>query len=116
MKSCAIIAVLFALSGAWMLRGQTCGSRITTPQTDLVQVICVDYDGLKKYLPFITVTGKATQVLIHAKSGDTVSVTAGGVTILAPLIRDSYGRLVALVVFPGADYAAFDVRVFTEHK
>ena len=116
MKIAVLVLFLMALRGQ---DGTTiCGWDNTgySPNVSLVQVSCVDYDELKKHVPIITASGKETQVIVHARAGDTVAVTLGGLTKLAPLTRDSYGRLTAMVQFPGADYTTIGVRVFHEVK
>ena len=92
-----------------------CGATITHPDADLVQVSCVDYDALRVYMPFLTTTGKETQVLIHARkgrNGGTIYVTADGVNWRkGTQSLDAYGRLVTLITFPGVGYKTveFDI-------
>jgi hypothetical protein len=94
-----------------------CGidSRYPAANIDLIQVGCIDFDRLRAVAPeYPWPPGKVTQVIVHAKSGDAVRVTVDGVTKWADLVRDSYGRLAALVQFDGAEHTAVEVRVFGE--
>jgi hypothetical protein len=56
--------------------------------------------------------GKVTQVLVHIREGDAVRVTVDGVAKFADLIRDAWGRLIALVQFDGVEYTALAVKVY----
>lgn len=110
MKALAILLLAVAL------RGQTiCGTNQAHPDADLVQVSCVDYDALRKYMPFLTTTGKETQVLIHARkgrNGGTIYVTADGVNWRkGTQTLDSYGRLVTLITFPGVGYKTVEIDI-----
>lgn len=106
-------AILLAIAA---LRGESiCGKddRNTTPIVDLIQVSCIDFDRLRAQAPdFPWPVGKVTQVLVHIREGDAVRVTVDGVQKFADLIRDAWGRLIALVQFDGTDYKAVAVKVY----
>jgi hypothetical protein len=106
-------AILLAIAA---LRGESiCGKddRNPTPNVDLVQVSCIDYDRLKAQAPdFPWPTGRVTQVLVHIREGDAVRVTVDGVVKFAELLRDAWGRLIALVQFNGVDHSAVAVKVY----
>ena len=108
-----IPAILLAIAA---LRGESiCGKddRNPTPNVDLVQVSCIDYDRLKAQAPdFPWPTGRVTQVLVHIREGDAVRVTVDGVVKFAELLRDAWGRLIALVQFNGVDHSAVAVKVY----
>jgi hypothetical protein len=100
---------------AGLLASSICGKddRNPTPNVDLVQVSCIDYDRLKAQAPqFPWPTGRVTQVLVHIRDGDAVRVTVDGVAKFADLIRDAWGRLIALVQFDGVDYTGVAVKVY----
>ncbi len=108
-----IPAILLAIAA---LRGESiCGKddRSPTPNVDLIQVSCIDFDRLRAQAPdFRWPVGKVTQVLVHIREGDAVRVTVDGVQKFADLIRDAWGRLIALVQFDGTDYKAVTVKVY----
>jgi hypothetical protein len=108
-----IPAILLAVVA---LRGESiCGTddRNPTPNIDLVQVSCIDFDRLRAQAPdFPWPVGKVTQVLVHIREGDAVRVTVDGVQKFADLIRDAWGRLIALVQFDGVGYKAVAVKVY----
>lgn len=108
-----IPALLLAIAA---LRGESiCGKddRNPTANIDLVQVSCIDYGKLKAQAPeFPWPAGKVTQVLVHVREGDAVRVTVDGVAQFADLVRDAWGRLIALVVFDGVDHEAVAVKVY----
>lgn len=108
-----IPAILLAIAA---LRGESiCGKdeRNPTANVDLVQVSCIDFDRLKAQAPqFPWPTGRVTQVLVHIREGDAVRVTVDGVAKFADLIRDAWGRLIALIQFDGVDYKAVSVKVY----
>ena len=108
-----IPAILLAVVA---LRGESiCGKddRNPTPNVDLVQVSCIDFDRLRAQAPdFPWPVGKVTQVLVHIREGDAVRVTVDGVQKFAELIRDAWGRLIALVQFDGVGYKAVTVKVY----
>jgi len=115
-----IVLFFLLLAGACIARGQDapksiCGTddRKPTPSIDLIQVACVDYDRLRELAPqYPWPVGKVTQVLVHVREGDAVRVTVDGVQKFADLIRDAWGRLIALVQFDGTDYKAVAVKVY----
>lgn len=106
-------ALLLAIAA---LRGESiCGTdnRNPSPNIDLIQVSCVDYDRLRAQAPqFPWPVGKVAQVLVHIREGDAVRVTVDGVAKWAELLRDAWGRLIALVQFDGVDYQVVKVRVY----
>lgn len=110
-------AILLAIAA---LRGQEapksiCGIDHQTPAANLqlIQVSCIDFDRLRAKAPqFPWPTGRVTQVLVHIREGDAVRVTVDGVAKFAELIRDAWGRLIALVQFDGVDYKAVAVKVY----
>ena len=112
-----IPAILLAIAA---LRGQDapksiCGmdNQNPTANIDLVQVSCVDYDRLRELAPqHPWPTGRVTQVLVHVREGDAVKITVGGVATFAELIKDAWGRLIALVQFDGADHTDVTVKVY----
>jgi hypothetical protein len=108
-----IPAILLAIAA---LRGESiCGKddRNPTPHVDLVQVSCIDFDRLRAQAPdFPWPVGRVTQVLVHIREGDAVRVTVDGVQKFADLIRDAWGRLIALVQFDGAEHTAVAVKVY----
>jgi hypothetical protein len=108
-----IPAILLAVVA---LRGESiCGTddRNPTPNIDLVQVSCIDFDRLRELAPqHPWPAGKVTQVLVHIREGDAVRVTVDGVAKFADLIRDAWGRLIALVQFDGVGYKAVAVKVY----
>jgi hypothetical protein len=84
-----------------------------SPNIDLLQVACVDYDALRAASPqYPWPAGKVTQVLLHVREGDAVRVTVDGVAKFADLSTDAWGRLVALVQFDGVEHAAVAVKVY----
>ena len=125
-----IVLFFLLLAGACVARGQEpalpptiCGTdnRNPSPNIDLIQVSCIDFDRLKAQAPdFPWPTGKVTQVLIHVRGemitsfdeGDAVRVTVDGVAKFADLIRDAFGRLIALIQFDGVDHTAVTVKVY----
>lgn len=117
-------SVAWQSSGTWthpiaIISPFICGTSPTSPQTDLIQVACPDYDELKKHMP-IYKSGKATQILVHAKGGDAVRITLTGpkgtISKLSDIIRDAYGRFVALVEFKGAEFTSVDVEVMDKRQ
>ena len=110
MKILAIVLLAVALRGQ-----DICGEKAQHPDADLVHVACVDYDELKKHMPFLTTTGKETQVLIHSRkgrNGGTIYVSVDGVNWRkGTQTLDAYGRLVTLITFPGVGYKTveFDI-------
>lgn len=108
-----IPAIILAIAA---LRGESiCGKddRNPTPNVDLVQVSCIDYDRLREQAPqHPWPVGKVTQVLVHVREGDAVRVTVGKVTQFADLVRDAWGRLIALVQFDGVDHTAVAFKVY----
>lgn len=108
-----IPAILLAVAA---LRGESiCGIDRPqhSPNIDLLQVACVDYDRLKAQAPqYPWPAGKVTQVLVHVREGDAVRVTVDGVEKFADLSTDAWGRRVALVVFDGVEHTAVSVRVY----
>jgi hypothetical protein len=56
--------------------------------------------------------GKVTQVLVHIREGDAVRVTVDGAQKFADLIRDAWGRLIALIQFDGVNYKSVAVKVY----
>jgi hypothetical protein len=115
-----LVLFFLLLAGACVARGQEppktiCGTdnRNPTPNVDLIQVSCIDFDRLRAQAPdFRWPVGKVTQVLVHIREGDAVRVTVDGVQKFADLIRDAWGRLIALVQFDGTDYKAVTVKVY----
>jgi len=100
---------------AGLLVSSICGKddRNPTASIDLVQVSCIDYDRLKAQAPdFPWPTGRVTQVLVHVREGDAVKITVGGVAKFAELIKDAWGRMIALIQFDGADHTSLDVKVY----
>lgn len=84
-----------------------------SPNIDLLQVACVDYDALRAAAPqYPWPTGKVTQVLLHIREGDAVRVTVDGVAKFADLSTDAWGRRVAMVVFDGVEHTEVSVRVY----
>jgi hypothetical protein len=115
----AVIALAVALRAEEIEKpapGPTiCGKddRNPTANIDLIQVSCIDYDRLKAQAPdFPWPVGRVTQVLVHVREGDAVRVTVDGVQKFADLIRDAWGRLIALVQFDGVGYKAVTVKVY----
>lgn len=112
-----IPAILLTISA---LRGEfICGRDDInpTPDIDLIQVSCVDYDRLRAQAPqFPWPVGKVTQVLVHIREGDAVRVTVDGVAKFADLIRDAWGRLIALIQFDGVGYKSVAVKVYRAVK
>lgn len=110
--------VLLALTAVATLAAEPtiCGSRPTHPHVDYLEVSCVDFEALAKLSPFFAGRGRETRVLIHAKRGEAVSVTIGGVTKFASLVTDSYGRRLAMLRFDGVEHTSLEVKVFTEEK
>ena len=108
-----ISAILLAIAA---LRGESiCGKddRNPTANVDLVQVSCIDFDRLRELAPqHPWPVGRVTQVLVHIREGDAVRVTVDGVQKFADLIRDAWGRLIALVQFDGVEHAEVSVRVY----
>jgi hypothetical protein len=108
-----IPAILLAVVA---LRGESiCGKddRNPTPNVDLIQVSCIDYDRLREQAPqWPWPTGRVTQVLVHVRDGDAVRVTVDRVQKFSDLIRDAWGRLIALVQFDGVGYKAVTVKVY----
>ena len=110
-------AILLAIAA---LRGQDapksiCGTDNQTPAANLqlIQVSCIDFDRLRAQAPSHPwPVGKVTQVLVHVRDGDMVRVTVGDRVQHAELIRDAWGRLIALVQFDGVDYKAVAVKVY----
>lgn len=76
-----------------------------TPNIDLIQVSCLDYDYLRAKMPEVAwiSEGWATQVLIHVRLGTVayISVDNGKTYQRQQLSLDAWGRLVALVEFKG---------------
>jgi len=117
-----LVLFFILLAGACVARGQApappatiCGTdnRNPSPNIDLIQVSCIDFDRLKAQAPeFPWPRGKVTQVLVHVREGDAVRVTVDGVVQFANLIRDQWGRLIALVQFDGVEYRAVAVKVY----
>ena len=115
-----LVVFFLLLAGACVARGQDapksiCGTddRNTTANIDLIQVSCIDFDRLRAQAPdFPWPVGKVTQVLVHIREGDAVRVTVDGVQKFADLIRDAWGRLIALVQFDGAEHTAVAVKVY----
>jgi len=92
-----------------------CGrnDRNPAPNIDLIQVSCIDWDAMRRVAPdYPWPAGKQTQVLVHVRDGDTVRVTVGNVSKFADLLRDAWGRLVALVPFDGVGHESVEVRVY----
>lgn len=84
-----------------------------SPNIDLLQVACVDYDALRAAAPqYPWPQGKVTQVLLHIREGDAVRVTVDGVAKFADISTDAWGRRVALVVFDGVEHTEVSVRVY----
>lgn len=108
-----IPAILLAIAA---LRAESiCGrdDRNPTPNVDLVQVSCVDFDRLRAQVPdFPWPVGKVTQVLVHIREGDAVRVTVDGVARFADISTDAWGRRVAMVVFDGVEHTEVSVRVY----
>ena len=103
------------VAGAAQAGPTICGKddRNPTANIDLIQVSCIDYDRLKAQAPdFPWPVGRVTQVLVHISEGDAVRVTVDGVKKFADLIRDAWGRLIALVQFDGVDYKSVAVKVY----
>jgi hypothetical protein len=115
-----LILFFLLLAGACVARGQDapksiCGidDRNPTANIDLIQVSCIDFDRLKAQAPdFPWPTGRVTQVLVHVREGDAVKITVGTVSKLAELLRDSWGRLIALIQFDGVEHTTVDVKVY----
>jgi len=76
-----------------------------TPNIDLIQVSCLDYDSMRANMPEVAWTseGWATQVLIHVRLGTVayISVDGGKTYKRAPLRLDSWSRPHALIEFKG---------------
>jgi len=106
-------AILLAIAA---LRGESiCGTdeRNQTPNIDLIQVACVDYDRLRELAPqYPWPVGKVTQVLVHVREGDAVRVTVDGVAKFADLVRDAWGRLIALIQLDGVEHTSVSVKVY----
>ena len=84
-----------------------------SPNIDLLQVACVDYDALRAAAPHHPwPTGKVTPVLLHIREGDAVRVTVDGVAKFADLTTDAWGRRIALLVFDGVEHTEVSVRVY----
>lgn len=100
---------------AQVLEPSICGTSPKHPEADLVQVACVDYDVLRKHMPFLTTTGKETQVLIHARkgrNGGTIYASVDGVNYRkGTQTLDAYGRLVTLITFPGVGYKTVEIDI-----
>lgn len=111
-----LIVVAFALLAAGALRAESiCGLDRPnhSPNIDLLQVACVDYDALRAASPqYPWPAGKVTQVLLHVREGDAVRVTVDGVAKFADISTDAWGRRVALVVFDGVEHTEVSVRVY----
>lgn len=101
---------------AGLLVSTICGTdnRNPSPNIDLIQVSCIDYERLRAQAPqFPWPVGKVTQVLVHVKEGDAVRITVDGVEKFAPIVADpAFNRRLALVQFDGVDYTAVRVRVY----
>ena len=116
-----LVLFFLLLAGACVARGQDapksiCGTddRNPTANIDLIQVSCIDFDRLRELAPqHPWPVGKVTQVLVHARAGSRVyiSVDGGNTYRRQSLVRDSWGRLIALMQFEGADYTQLDVDV-----
>ena len=125
MKNIILTAALFAAAVCGQeyeapKPGPICGDRTTTPATDRVEVSCIDFNELaKRGVP--GVSGQRTQVLLHAKFGDSVRVEVfyldaegkeASLLRWADLRRDAYGNLAALVQFPGfSRYTRYTIHV-----
>lgn len=93
-----------------------CGLDHRTPDANvqLIQVSCIDFDRLRALAPgYPWPVGRVTQVLVHAKAGDRIyiSVDGGKTYRRQKLVKDAYGRLIALMQFEGAEYTSVDVDV-----
>ena len=111
----AFVAALCMTLAAQEPKPSICGldKQNPTANIDLVQVSCVDYDRLRELQPSAPwPKGQVTQVLVHVREGDAVKITVGGVAQFAELVRDSEGRLIALVQFDGAGHTSVDVKVY----
>ena len=92
-----------------------CGKddRNPAPNIDLIQVSCIDWDAMRRVAPdYPWPAGKQTQVLVHVREGDAVRVTVDKVSKFADLLRDAWGRLVALVLFDGVGHESVEVRAY----
>lgn len=93
--------------GAFSIPESACGMdrQHATPNIDLIQVSCIDYDAMRANMPEVawTADGWATQVLVHVRAGTVayISVDKGKTYQRKPLTLDAWGRLVALVEFKG---------------
>jgi hypothetical protein len=107
------ILILVAVASAAVLRCEPiCGKTIPHPDAESILVACVDYDALRKLNPAVPVPqGQRTQVLVTAKSGTDVKVSMGGMTRYGAINRDAWGRLVALVTFPGIEHQEVAVKI-----
>ena len=92
-----------------------CGTNAKSPQrgVDLIQVSCLDYDGLRKVAPWVAwPAGKQTQVLVHGSKPGAVRINLNMGEQWAELVKDAYGRWAAMLVFEGTDYDALKVTVY----
>jgi hypothetical protein len=107
-----VLLAAFLLAG---LRAESlCGKRLSHPQADLVQVVCVDWDEIRRIAPGVPFpAGKRMQFLIHAKAGDAVRVRIGNKAQFADLARDAWGRLVALVSFDGIEHEEAEISILS---
>lgn len=119
MKAKMIVAALTALMSLGLQADTICGDRTTTPATNRVEVACIDFDALAQ-LGVPGVSGKRTQVLLHAKYGDSVRVELfytdfegkeASVLRWADLRRDASQNLVAIVQAPGVKYTRYTIEV-----
>jgi hypothetical protein len=113
------LVVALAMTGQDEPRKTICGlnQQDASPNVALLQVSCVDFDALRAASPSLPwPSGKRTQVLIHARAGEAIKVTIGGVVQLANLTPHADGNLHAMVQFDGIEATDLDVKILTELK
>lgn len=81
-----------------------CGQKASTPETESIEIACLDWPKLSAFFPVPTGTPAQTQVLIFPKFGDAVRVNLAGVVKFVDVAKDSGGRLVARVDFAGIEF------------
>ncbi len=117
-----MMVLLFAI-GCSVARGQEppksiCGTNIVGPNilsrhTELIQVSCIDWAALAKIgaLPVPANAAPQTQILIHARTGETFLATVDGIKLAGVLYDRPDGLKGGMVVIDGVTYKELKISV-----